>query len=152
MTSVRLVRRIAARPAIVFEALVTAEGIRSWWGPDDGPAISAEVDARVGGCFRVRFRTADGLEHECVGEFLEIERPERVVMSWRWTQNGQIDEHNKVSHVEMRVRAIETGTELTLVHSRLSNEESARAHESGWDGALQKLMRRFSVALGVSSN
>jgi uncharacterized protein YndB with AHSA1/START domain len=152
MTSVSLVRRIAARPAIVFEALVTAEGIRSWWGPDDGPAISAEVDARVGGRFRVRFRTADGLEHECVGEFLEIERPKRVVMSWRWSQNGRIDEHDKESRVEMRLHAIETGTELTLVHSRLSNEESARAHESGWDGALQKLVRRFSTIHEVSSN
>jgi uncharacterized protein YndB with AHSA1/START domain len=99
------------------------------------------VDARVGGSFRVRFLTADGLEHECAGEFLEIERPERVVMSWRWTRNGQIDEHDKVSRVEIRVRAIETGTELTLVHSLLSNEDSARSHEGGWDGALQKLMR-----------
>lgn len=152
MTSARFVRRIAARPAIVFEALVTAEGIRSWWGPDDGPAISAEVDARVGGGFRVRFRTADGLEHECAGEFLEIERPERVVMSWRWIQNGRIDEHEKVSRVEMRLRPIETGTELTLVHSGLSNEDSARAHESGWDGAAQKLMRQFPTSLELSSN
>ena len=150
MTSVCLVRRIAARRDIVFEALVTADGIRSWWGPDDGPAISAEVDARVGGGFRVRFRTADGLEHECAGEFLEIERPERVVMSWRWTQNGQIDEHDKVSRVEIRLRAIETGTELTLVHSLLSNEGSARAHEGGWDGALKKLVRRFPTTLEVS--
>jgi uncharacterized protein YndB with AHSA1/START domain len=152
MTSVCLVRRIAARPAIVFEALVTAEGIRSWWGPDDGPAISAEVDARVGGGFRVRFRTADGLEHECAGEFLEIERPEHVVMSWRWTRNGQRDEHDKESRVEMRVRAIRTGTELTLVHSLLSNGDSARAHEGGWDGALQKLMRQFPTGVELSPN
>ncbi len=152
MTRACLVRRIAARQAIVFEALVTADGIRAWWGPDDGPAISAEVDARVGGGFRVRFRTADGLEHECAGEFLEIDRPERVVMSWRWIQNGRLDEHDKVSRVEIRLRAIETGTELTLVHSHLSNEDSAPAHEGGWDGALQKLMRRFPTTLEVSSN
>jgi uncharacterized protein YndB with AHSA1/START domain len=151
MTSVSIVRRIAARPAIVFDALVTADGIRSWWGPDDGPAISAEVDARIGGGFRVRFRTADGLEHECAGEFLEIARPERVVMSWRWTENGQIDEHDKVSRVEIRVRPIETGTELTLVHSLLSNEDSARAHEGGWDGALQKLVRQFATTKGARS-
>jgi len=150
MTSVCLVRRIAARQAIVFEALITAEGIRSWWGPDDGPATSAEVDARVGGGFRVRFRTVDGLEHECAGEFLEIERPRRVVMSWRWTRNGQIEEHDRESRVEIRLRAIETGTELTLVHSLLSDENSARAHEGGWDGALQKLIRQFPTTLEVS--
>ena len=150
MNCVCLVRRIAARRAIVFEALVTAEGIRAWWGPDDGPATCAEVDARVGGGFRVRFRTADGLEHECAGEFLEIDRPERVVMSWRWIENGQIEERDKVSRVEIRLRAIETGTELTLVHSLLSTEGSARAHEAGWDGALRKLMRRFHTTLEVS--
>jgi uncharacterized protein YndB with AHSA1/START domain len=150
VTSVCLVRQIAARQAIVFEALVSAEGIRSWWGPDDGPATSAEVDGRVGGGFRVRFRTADGLEHECAGEFLEIEKPERVVMSWRWTQNGQIEEHGKASRLEIRLRATQTGTELTLVHSLLSNENSARAHEGGWDGALRKLHRRFHTILEVS--
>ncbi len=150
MTSVCLVRRIAARPAIVFEAVVTAEGIRSWWGPADGPATSAEVDARVGGGFRVRFRTADGVEHECAGEFLEIETPERVVMSWRWTQNGQTEERGRVSRVEIRLRAIETGTELTLVHSLLTDENSARAHEGGWSGALEKLIRRFHPTLKVS--
>ena len=37
MTSITLVRQIAARPAIVFEALTTPEGIASWWGPDDLP-------------------------------------------------------------------------------------------------------------------
>jgi uncharacterized protein YndB with AHSA1/START domain len=151
MTAVSLVRRIAARPAIVFDALVTAEGIRSWWGPDDAPAISAVADPRVGGSFRVRFRTADGLEHECAGEFLEIETPERVVMSWRWTVGGGIDERGKVSRVEIRLRAIETGTELTLVHSRLSSDDSVRAHEAGWDGALKKLIRRFPARLAPSS-
>jgi hypothetical protein len=48
------------------------------------------------------------------------------------------------------LRAIETGTELTLVHSLLSDENSARAHEGGWDGALQKLIRRFPTALEAS--
>jgi len=151
MTEVFLVRRIAARPAIVFDALVTAEGIRSWWGPDDGPAISAAADSRVGGSFRVRFRTADGLEHECAGEFLEIDRPERVVMSWRWIVGGTIDERGKVSRVEIRLRAIESGTELTLVHARLSNADSVRGHEAGWDGALEKLIRRFPASLEASS-
>jgi uncharacterized protein YndB with AHSA1/START domain len=145
MSEVSLVRRIAAPPAIVFEALVTAEGMASWWGPDDFPAVSAEADAQVGGRFRVRFRTADGLEHECAGEFLEIERPERLVMSWRWILNGFLDEHGKVSRLEIRLRSIEGGTELTLVHAQLCSEDSARSHKGGWDGALKKLTRRFPL-------
>ncbi len=152
MTQVSLVRRIAARPTIVFDALVTAEGIGSWWGPDDFPAISAEADAQVAGSFRVRFRSVDGLEHECAGEFLEIERPKRVVMSWRWISGGVVDERGIVSRLEIRLRSIETGTELTLVHSGLSNEDSARSHDGGWAGALEKLMNRFSASVDVPAS
>ena len=147
---VSLVRRIAARPAIVFEACVTADGIASWWGPDDFPTISAEADPRIGGSFRVRFRTADGLEHECAGEFLEIVRPERVVMSWRWTMNGAVEERGRVSRLEIRLRAIDAGTELTLIHSGLDSDDSVRDHEGGWSGALEKLIRRFAASRGVA--
>jgi uncharacterized protein YndB with AHSA1/START domain len=141
-----LVRRIAARPAIVFDALVTEDGIASWWGPrEDEPAISARVDPRVNGSFRVRFRTADGRVHECTGQFLEIVKPTRVVLSWRWAEGGEPDEvtANNVSRVEFRLRAIDTGTELTLIHSALQTEVSARSHEGGWGGALEKLLRQY---------
>lgn len=146
MTHVSLVRRIAARPSIVFEALVTADGIGSWWGPDDFPVISVAVDARVGGSFRVRFRTADGLEHECAGEFLEIERPTRVVMSWRWVDGGVVEERGRTSRLEISLRGINTGTELTLVHADLNGELSVRSHAGGWSGALNKLVRRYSAS------
>ena len=36
MTSLTLVRRIKARPQVVFDAVTTAEGIARWWGPDAG--------------------------------------------------------------------------------------------------------------------
>jgi uncharacterized protein YndB with AHSA1/START domain len=146
MTSVTLVRRIAARPAIVFEALSTSEGISSWWGPDDVPVVSAKADAHVGGHFRVRFRTNDGLEHECAGQFLEIVRPERIVMSWQWTSGGEPRERENVSRLELHLRAIDTGTELTLIHADLRDDSSARNHEHGWQGALDKLVRNFAAA------
>jgi uncharacterized protein YndB with AHSA1/START domain len=145
MTEATLVRRIAARPAIVFDALVTADGIASWWGPTDQPALSAKVDPRVNGGFRVRFRTADGREHECTGQFLEIVKPTRVVLSWRWSDGGEPDEvaADNVSRVEFRLRAIDTGTELTLLHSALLTEVSAQNHQGGWGGALEKLLRQY---------
>lgn len=136
-------RRIAARRDIVFDALVTAEGIGSWWGPDDLPVIAAASDPRVGGRFEVTFRTKDGLEHTCAGEFLEIARPEHLVMSWRWIAGGVEDERGRVSRLEFRLRAIDTGTELTFVHAELATEASALSHEGGWGGALDKLTRRY---------
>jgi uncharacterized protein YndB with AHSA1/START domain len=144
VNSLTLVRRIAARPSIVFDALTTPEGISGWWGPDDGPVLIAESDARVGGRFRVRFRKLDGSEHESSGEYLEVCRPERLAMSWRWLGGEDPGE----SRVEIRLRAIAEGTELTFTHAALASAESARGHEDGWTGALDKLVRRFQVRPG----
>ncbi len=140
MTTLTLVRRIHARPSIVFDALTTAEGIAQWWGPDAGPVLVSESDVRVGGRFRVRFRLLDGTEHESCGTFLELVRSERVVMTWRWTAGGA--DPNE-SRVEMTLRPIPEGTELTFTHSRLHDEESRRSHEAGWIGALRKLEALF---------
>lgn len=136
MTSLSLVRRIRARPAIVFDALTTAEGIEHWWGPDGGPVLLSEADPRVGGRFRVRFRMLDGSEHESSGEFLEIVRPTRVVMSWRW--KGGLEDPGE-SRVEISLRPIPEGTELTFTHAQLQDEATRRGHEAGWMGALDKL-------------
>jgi uncharacterized protein YndB with AHSA1/START domain len=140
MTSLTLVRLIAARPSIVFDALTTPEGIACWWGPDAGPVLIAETDVRVGGHFRVRFRKLDGLEHESSGHYLEVRKPERLVMTWRWL-GGQEDPGE--SRVEIDLRPIPEGTELTFTHSALANEDARRSHEEGWVGALSKLVRHF---------
>jgi uncharacterized protein YndB with AHSA1/START domain len=137
MTSLTLVRRIRARPQIVFDAVTTAEGIAHWWGPDAGPVLVAEADPRVGGRYRVRFlRMLDSTEYESSGEFLEIVRPERVVISWRW--KGGLPDPGE-SRVEITLKAVPEGTELTLVHSRLHDEEMRLSHAEGWTGALDKL-------------
>jgi uncharacterized protein YndB with AHSA1/START domain len=143
MTSLTLVRRIKARPAIVFDAMTTPEGIAQWWGPDAGPVLVAETDLRVGGRFRVRFRMLDGTEHESTGAYLELEKPTRIVMSWRWT--GGAEDANE-SRIDITLRAIAEGTELTFTHALLASEESRRSHEEGWSGALDKLQARYARA------
>lgn len=140
MTSLTLVRRISARPSVVFDALTTPDGIAHWWGPDAGPVLLAQIDARVGGSFRVRFRTLDGLEHESSGEYLELVRPVRLAMSWRWLAGEDPGE----SLLEFNLRLVDGGTELTLIHSRLHDEDTRRSHEEGWGGALEKLTAHYS--------
>jgi len=144
MTSLTLVRRIAARPSIVFEALTTPDGIACWWGPDDGPVLIAETDVRVGGRFRVRFRMLNGSEHESTGEYSEVVKPSRLAMSWRWTHGGESAEAGEESRIEIDLRPIDTGTELTFTHSRLQTDASRDGHEQGWIGAFDKLERHYA--------
>jgi uncharacterized protein YndB with AHSA1/START domain len=142
MTSLTLVRLIRARPQVVFDAVTTAEGIAHWWGPDAGPVLISESDPRVGGRYRVRFlRLADDIEYESSGEFLEIVRPERVVISWHW-KDGVPDPGE--SRVQLTLKAVPEGTELTFVHSQLQDEDARRSHEEGWTGALDKLQAHFA--------
>ena len=146
MTQTMLTRRVAAPPDILFEALVTAESICSWWGPDEFRASAAIWEPRVGGRFEVRFQTEDGLEHTCAGEFLAITKPEHLVMSWRWQSGGVDDERGRVSRIEFRLRATDIGTELTFVHAELATEASVLSHEGGWAGAFAKLTRHYEAA------
>lgn len=140
MTSLTIVRRIKARPSIVFDALTTPEGISFWWGPDAGPVLLAETDVRVGGRFRVRFRIRDGSEHESCGEYLEVVPLRLLAMTWRWM--GDEDNAGE-SRVEIVLREVGDDTELTFTHSLLSDEASRDGHEEGWNGALDKLERHF---------
>ena len=146
MASVTLVRRIKARPATVFDAFSTVEGLTSWWGPEDLPLLSAEADVRVGGTFRVRFPTSDGSVHECTGRFLEVKRPERITMSWQWTTGGEPTERGRTSRLELHLRPNVDGTELTLIHAELGEDAGARSHGQGWDGALNKLIEIYTTS------
>jgi uncharacterized protein YndB with AHSA1/START domain len=146
MTSLTLVRRIKARPSVVFDAVTTAEGIAHWWGPDAGPVLIAEADPRKGGRYRVRFRKLDGSEHECSGEYLDVVWPERLVMSWRW-KGGEEDPNE--SRLEIALRPVPEGTEMTITHSLLNDDQTRSSHTDGWTGALDKLEALFVAEEGT---
>ena len=145
MSNITLVRRIKARPSIVFDALTTAEGIAAWWGPDDVPVVRAEIDARVDGAYLVRFRTVDGREHVSYGTFLELVPPRRLVMTYQYALGGEPDERGRTSRIKFELVAVAGGTELTFTHTELAGEVSARSHASGWTGAFDKLVRNTEV-------
>ena len=100
----------------------------------------AETDVRVGGRFKVRFRMLDGTEHESSGEYLEVNPPERLAMTWRWL--GDEDDDGE-SRIEIDLRPVDSGTELVFTHALLSSEESRKGHTEGWNGALDKLEKYF---------
>ncbi len=132
--SLTLVRRFKAPVARVFAAMTRPETIALWWGPDPGPALSAEADARPGGRYRVVFRTADGLTHETFGTYREVEPDRRVVFTMAWTTAPE-----RESLVTLDFAATADGTELTVLHERFVDEAVRVSHLQGWTGTLEKL-------------
>jgi uncharacterized protein YndB with AHSA1/START domain len=138
--SVRLERTIAAPRETVFDAWLTADVLkRCWPAGSDWETPIAEIDARVGGRLRLVMRSPDHEEFGGTGEFIEIERPERLVYSWTWDGHGA---HEGTNLVEVEFRDVEHGTTLVVLTNRgLPHEEARRAHREGWETSLDNLER-----------
>jgi uncharacterized protein YndB with AHSA1/START domain len=139
--SLRYVRRIRASADDVFQAFVDPRVIMHWWGPDEGPTLSAETDVRVGGRFKVAFRTMDGIHHETNGEYLELDPPRRLVMRWWWA-----DAPDLRTRVTVAIEPVDGGAQVTLVHEGFVDVETRDSHEAGWKVALEKMAVRIERA------
>lgn len=103
MAELRLSRRFAAAPERVFDAWTDPAVLRRWWAaqPDrDSPA--AEVDPRPGGAYRLSMTdTSSGETRTVAGEYTIVERPSRLVYTWRWLhQSGFPDEQDRDMHAD----------------------------------------------------
>jgi uncharacterized protein YndB with AHSA1/START domain len=137
---VRLERAIAAPRETVFDAWLSPDVLKLWWpAGSDWETPIAEVDARVGGKLRLVMRSPDGEEFGGTGEFIEIERPERLVYIWTWDGHGA---HEGTNLVEVELRDMgDGGTLVVLTNRGLPDEESRRAHREGWHASLDNLER-----------
>ena len=136
--SLTYVRRIRATPAKVWNAFVDPRELGHWWGPDAGPTLSAETDVRVGGAFKIVFRTMAGEQFESHGEYLELDPPRRLVMSFWFS----ITPHLR-SRVTVSIVAVDDAVEVTVRHEGFRDEGLPTTHEEGWKGALGKMAARL---------
>jgi uncharacterized protein YndB with AHSA1/START domain len=57
------------------------------------------------------------------------------------------EERDGVSRIEIQLRPIDGGVELTVTHADLRNEQSAIDHEDGWAASLARLDRLLSAPI-----
>jgi uncharacterized protein YndB with AHSA1/START domain len=75
---VRIERIFEAPVELVFDCFTDAEHFRRWWGPLGCRNDIYALDARPGGEISLRM-AGPGYDHVMGGEFVEIERPRRLV-------------------------------------------------------------------------
>ena len=134
LPSVTIVRRIKAPPARVWAAITQPILMMQWWGPDAGPTLDAVADVRPGGRFSVVFRLLNGDEHNPTGIYREVVPEKKLVFTWEWPGMPE-----RESLVTFLLEPFDGGTELTLLHEQLPDEEARKSHEAGWNGLLDKL-------------
>lgn len=118
-----------------FACWSDAESMRVWMCPGEVAGASADLDFRVGGRYRIVMHgERDYVQH---GEYLEIEAPHRVVMTWISDFVPAEESHTRVS-VTLE-EAGEGRTRVVVVHDRLPASDTYDGHEKGWADILEKL-------------
>jgi hypothetical protein len=88
-------RTLKASPERVFDAFTDPDQLTKWWWPNGFTCPAAEVDLRVGGTYRVAMEWPDFIpveaqfSHYMGGEYYEIDRPHRLLMSGRGVNDEQ---------------------------------------------------------------
>lgn len=131
--TVRVSRRFSASPERVFDAWLDADSMRRWlFATPGGEMVRAEVEARVGGRFVLTDRR-DGVEVDHVGEYLEIDRPRRLVFSFAVPTFSA-----EATRVTIEITPAGDGCELVLTHQGVMADYQERT-TGGWKGILEGL-------------
>ncbi|MPY91370.1 MAG: SRPBCC domain-containing protein [Luteitalea sp.] len=128
----RVTRRFSASPERVFDAFLDPAKARQFmFATASGQMVRVEIDARVGGSYNFTDRR-DGEDAEHTGEYLEIDRPRRLMFTLR--------QGSDVSRVIIEIVPLGTGCELTLTHEINAEwAEYAGRTKEGWTGILDGL-------------
>lgn len=132
-TAIRIARRYSAPPERVFNAWLAPEVAGKWlFATALHPMTEVEIDARVGGSFRLAERR-DGRTVEHCGRFIEIVPHRRLVFAL-----VMADRPRAQTRVTVEISPLKTGCRLALRHEDLPLDHVIQA-ETRWTGSLYGL-------------
>ena len=132
---------------VVFEAWTDAELFRQWWVPKSigVKLLSCEVDARVGGGYRLTFDNGTAEPMAFFGRYLEVTPPTRLV--WTNEEGGEGGPVTTVTFEEKR------GKTLLVMHELYSSKEALDAAGTGAADAMVETFAQLDellLTLGAS--
>ena len=101
---------------------------------------TAELDPRPGGRFRIEVDSGN----VAVGEYREIDPPNRLVLTWGWERSETVPPGSTT--VEITLAPEGSGTLFRLRHLGLPSEEERKSHRTGWTMYSERLTALFDLA------
>lgn len=136
--TVRLHRVLRAPPERVYRAFLDAGAMTKWLPPNGFTGKVHELDARVGGRYRMSFTNfSTGRSHAFGGEYLELVPHERL----RYTD--RFDDPNLPGEMRTTVTLakVSCGTELSVVQEGIPDVIPPEACHLGWQESLALLAK-----------
>ncbi|HEY2052059.1 MAG TPA: SRPBCC family protein [Caulobacteraceae bacterium] len=144
LSSVVVSHRYEAPPERVFDAFLDiAVARRFLFATPTGEMIVAEIDPRVGGQFTFTERRPDMGDVRHVGEYLEIDRPWRLVFTFGVPQFDP-----RMTTVAIDIRADGAGSVLTLTNDGVP-EAYVKGNTEGWTKIIAGLLPAYEGVHGA---
>lgn len=134
--TIRLHRVFKAPPERVYRAFLDADAMARWVPPYGFVGKVHQMDARVGGGYRMSFTNfSTGTSHSFGGSYVELMPNERI----RYTD--RFDDPNLPGEMSVTVnlRAVLCGTELTIEQTGVPEVVPAEMCYLGWQESLIQL-------------
>ena len=137
----------------VFNAWIEPKALKRWFFPGNMSLPLAEVDARVGGKFKITMKNPEdaeenpGVEYTAFGTYQKVKPNEALVMTWAW-----VGPESHESLLSIFFKPVETGTKVTLFHDRFANKSERDHHNEGWIGCMDNFVNYFNNAVSTSNN
>jgi uncharacterized protein YndB with AHSA1/START domain len=134
--SIRLHRVIRAPAERLYRAFLDPDAMAKWLPPHGFTGKVHEMDARVGGGYRMSFTNfSTGKSHSFGGRFVELEPHERI----RYTDEFDDPDLPGEMQVTVALRKVDFGTELEIVQEGLPSVIPLEACYLGWQESLALL-------------
>src|SRR3982750_2516414 len=135
---VRLHRVLRATPERVYRAFLDADAMAKWLPPNGFTGKVHQMDARVGGSYRMSFTNfTTGHSHSFGGEFLELVPNERI----RHTDVFEDPSLAGTMHTTISLKKVSVGTELNVVQEGVPDPIPPEACYLGWQDSLALLAK-----------
>ena len=136
--TIRLHRVLKASPALVYRAFLDPDALCRWLPPDGYLCKVFQLDARVGGSFKMAFtQFNNGHSHAFGGEYLELVPNELL----RYTDVFDDPNLSGVIEVTVKLKAVSCGTDLSVTQAGVPAVIPEEACYLGWQDSLRHLAR-----------
>ena len=131
--TVRLHRVLRSTPERVYRAFLDPEAMAKWLPPNGFTGKVHQLDARVGGTYRMSFTNfTSGKSHSFGGEYLELVPNERI------RHTDKFDDPNLPGEMTVTVtlKKVLVGTDVNIVQEGIPDVIPAEACTLGWQESL----------------